>query len=168
MSEKRNSALQRLSKIPTAMVGLFIILSICVVALLSALGIELTPFAYDQTTTSYLAGPSFEHPMGTDELGRDLLARVIYGARLSISIGLTTALTAFLIGSVYGAIAGFAGSKIDGLMMRGVDIAYSLPDLLVMILVACFWGAVLRVFSSLLDWSAGWARPAWYGPNFCN
>ncbi|HNM52029.1 MAG TPA: ABC transporter permease, partial [Candidatus Obscuribacter sp.] len=140
MSEKRNSALQRLSKIPTAMVGLFIILSICVVALLSALGIELTPFAYDQTTTSYLAGPSFEHPMGTDELGRDLLARVIYGARLSISIGLTTALTAFLIGSVYGAIAGFAGSKIDGLMMRGVDIAYSLPDLLVMILVGVLLG----------------------------
>lgn len=140
MTEKRNSALQRLSKIPTAMAGLLIILSICVVALLSGLGVELTPFAYDQTTTSYLAGPSFEHPMGTDELGRDLLARVIYGARLSISIGLTTALTAFLIGSVYGSIAGFAGSKIDGLMMRGVDIAYSLPDLLVMILVGVLLG----------------------------
>ncbi|NJL72995.1 MAG: hypothetical protein HC888_16325 [Candidatus Competibacteraceae bacterium] len=64
MTEKRNSALQRLSKIPTAMAGLLIILSICVVALLSGLGVELTPFAYDQTTTSYLAGPSFEHPIG--------------------------------------------------------------------------------------------------------
>ena len=140
MSNKRNSALHRLSKIPTAMAGLLIILSICAVALLSGLGVELTPFAYDQTTVNYLAGPSFEHPMGTDELGRDLLARVIYGARLSISIGLTTALTAFLIGSVYGAVAGFAGSKVDSLMMRGVDIAYSLPDLLVMILVGVLLG----------------------------
>ncbi len=78
--------------------------------------------------------------MGTDELGRDLLARVIYGSRLSISIGLVTAGIAFLIGTIYGSIAGYFGGKIDNLLMRGVDIAYSLPDLLVMILVGVLVG----------------------------
>lgn len=134
------TAFKRLMQIPTAVVGLIIIFIMCVVALLSAFGVEMTQFAFDQTSSDYLAGPSSLHPMGTDELGRDLLARIIYGARLSISIGLTTALTAFVIGSVYGAISGFTSSKIDSLMMRGVDIAYSLPDLLVMILVGVIVG----------------------------
>ena len=97
MSDVKLSALKRLLQIPTAVVGLTIILAMVLVALLSALGVEPTPFAFDQTSSDYLAGPSGLHPMGTDELGRDLLARVIYGARLSISIGLTTALTAFVI-----------------------------------------------------------------------
>lgn len=140
MTSANRSPWQRLFKIPTAVLGLAVIASICLVALLSACGVELTPFAYDQTTADYLAAPSWLHPMGTDELGRDLLSRIIYGARLSIAIGLTTALTAFLIGSVYGAIAGFSSPKIDALMMRGVDIAYSLPDLLVMILIGVVMG----------------------------
>ncbi len=131
---------ERLLKIPTAVVGMVIIGLICVVALLSAFNVPLCPFAYDQTSNIYLAGPSQLHPMGTDELGRDVLARVIYGARLSISIGLTTALTAFVIGTVYGAVSGYFGGKLDSLLMRGVDIAYSLPDLLVMILVGVLVG----------------------------
>ncbi|MBN8659222.1 MAG: ABC transporter permease [Candidatus Melainabacteria bacterium] len=140
MTAANRSPWQRLLKIPTAVLGLAVIAAICLVALLSAFGVELTPFAYDQTSSDYLAAPSWLHPMGTDELGRDLLARIIYGARLSIAIGLTTALTAFLIGSVYGAIAGFSSPKVDALMMRGVDIAYSLPDLLVMILIGVVMG----------------------------
>lgn len=78
--------------------------------------------------------------MGTDELGRDVLARVIYGSRLSITIGIVTALTGFLIGTVYGAIAGYGGGKLDSVMMRIVDIAYALPDLLVMILIGVVSG----------------------------
>lgn len=78
--------------------------------------------------------------MGTDELGRDLLTRVIYGSRLSISIGALTALSAFVFGTVYGATAGYVGGKIDQIMMRGIDVAYSLPDLLMMILVGVLVG----------------------------
>ncbi len=98
------------------------------------------PYSFDQTTAQLLAPPSAAHLMGTDELGRDMLSRIYYGSQLSISIGLTTALVAFVIGTIYGSIAGFCGGKVDNIMMRGVDVAYSLPDLLVMILVGVIVG----------------------------
>lgn len=134
----------RIRQIPTAMVALSIIGIICVVALsssvLESMHMTLTPYSFDQTGAAYLAGPSANHPMGTDELGRDLLARIIFGSRLSISIGLTTALIAFAIGTLYGALAGYLGGKVDAWMMRGIDIAYALPDLLVMILIGLLVG----------------------------
>ena len=134
----------RLKQIPTAVLALCIIAFICVIALasgvLETMHMTLTPYSFDQTSDSYLAGPSMQHPMGTDELGRDLLSRIIFGSRLSISIGLTTALIAFVIGTLYGALAGYVGGKVDSLMMRGIDIAYSLPDLLVMILIGLMVG----------------------------
>jgi oligopeptide transport system permease protein len=125
------------------------------VALLSGLGVPLTPFAYDQTSADLLCAPSMVHPMGTDELGRDLLSRVVYGSRLSISIGLTIALVAFVIGTIYGSISGFFGGKVDNVMMRGVDIAYSMPDLLVMILVGVLIGrgtSGILIALSLVSW----------------
>ena len=104
------------------------------------LGAPLSAYSFDQTTAQLLAPPSAAHLMGTDELGRDMLSRIYYGSQLSISIGLTTALVAFVIGTIYGSIAGFCGGKVDNIMMRGVDVAYSLPDLLVMILVGVIVG----------------------------
>jgi len=133
-------AWRRLRRIPTAWAALWVIASLFAVAFLSWAGIPLTPYSYDQTSAAILSSPTWAHLMGTDELGRDLLTRVIYGSRLSISIGLTTALVAFVIGTIYGASAGFCGGKMDSLLMRGVDIAYSLPDLLVMILVGVLIG----------------------------
>jgi len=134
----------RIKQIPTALVALTIIGFMCVVALASGLldsmHMTLTPYSFDQTTGAYLSGPSLDHPMGTDELGRDLLARIIFGSKLSISIGLTTALIAFVIGTLYGALAGYMGGKVDALLMRGIDIAYALPDLLVMILIGLMVG----------------------------
>jgi oligopeptide transport system permease protein len=132
--------LGRLKRMPAAFVALTFVVLICTVALLSWVGLPLSPYFYDQTSTDILVSPSWAHPMGTDELGRDLLSRVIYGSRLSISIGFTTALVAFVIGTIYGAIAGFFGGKVDNIMMRGVDIAYALPDLLVMILIGVIAG----------------------------
>jgi oligopeptide transport system permease protein len=113
----------------------WIIAFLVAVSLASWLGIPLTPYSYDQTSSQILFAPSSEHLMGTDELGRDLLARIIYGARLSMAIGVSIAGIAFVIGTTYGSIAGFYGGKVDTILMRGVDIAYALPDLLVMILI---------------------------------
>ncbi|MBX9880224.1 MAG: ABC transporter permease [Candidatus Obscuribacterales bacterium] len=134
------TAWRRLKKIPTAVVAWVIISLMLALAIASLLGVPLTPYSFDQTSTTLLADPSWQHLMGTDELGRDVLTRVIYGSRLSISIGITTALVALVIGTVYGATAGYCEGKVDSFLMRGVDIAYSLPDLLVMILVGVLVG----------------------------
>lgn len=130
----------RLRRTPIAFASLCFIGATCLMALLSVLGVPFGSYTYDQTSADILTRPCAVHPMGTDELGRDLLSRVIYGSRLSISIGFTTALVAFCIGTVYGAISGFFGGKTDELMMRGVDIAYALPDLLMMILIGMIFG----------------------------
>lgn len=130
----------RLLKIKSARVALALVGLLCLIALLSGLGVPFSSYSYDQTSDAILNGPSLLHPMGTDELGRDLLARVIYGSRLSLSIGFLTALLAFVIGTIYGALAGFGGERLDLILMRGVDIMYALPDLLVMILVGVFVG----------------------------
>ncbi|HEY9679050.1 MAG TPA: ABC transporter permease [Drouetiella sp.] len=130
----------RLRMIKTAYGAFWVIAAICLVASLSASQFPLTHYQYYQTSEDLLLGPCASHWMGTDELGRDLLARIIYGSQLSISIGITTAFIAFFIGTIYGAIAGYCGGKIDNLLMRGVDIAYALPDLLVMILIGVLIG----------------------------
>jgi oligopeptide transport system permease protein len=79
--------------------------------------------------------PSAAHWFGTDHLGRDILARVLYGGRISIAVGLITTLVSVSIGVCWGAIAGYAGGKVDALMMRIVDILYALPFLIIVILL---------------------------------
>src|SRR5258705_3813973 len=78
--------------------------------------------------------------MGTDGLGRDLLTRVLYGARVSITVGFGTALIALIIGTTYGLIAGFKGGNWDHVMMRIVDLFYGLPDMLIFILLSLLFG----------------------------
>ena len=102
-----------------------------------------------------LEAPSWAHWMGTDGLGRDLLTRVLYGARVSITVGLGTALIALVIGTLYGLIAGFKGGNWDHLMMRIVDIFYGLPDMLIFILLSLFFGrniGGLLIALGLVSW----------------
>ena len=80
--------------------------------------------------------PNWEHPFGTDRFGRDLLVRNMYGARISLSIGIVAAFLTLVIGSLYGSISGFIGGRTDNIMMRFIDIIYSLPDLLIVILLS--------------------------------
>src|SRR5688572_3641442 len=87
-----------------------------------------------------LEGPSWSHPMGTDALGRDLLTRVLYGARVSMTVGIGTALIALVIGTTYGLVSGFKGGNLDNFMMRIVDIFYGLPDMLIFILLSLLFG----------------------------
>ncbi len=148
-------AWSRLRRMPAAWTCLWIILALAAVAVLSWLNVPLSPYHFDQTSSAILQGPSVAHWMGTDELGRDLLARIIFGARLSITIGVVTAAIAFVIGTVYGSIAGYYGGKIDSVLMRGVDVAYSLPDLLIMILIGVLAGrgtSGILVSLGLVSW----------------
>ena len=79
--------------------------------------------------------PSLQHPMGTDEAGRDLLARVLQGGRISLMVGVISTIVSLLVGVSYGAIAGYLGGKIDNLMMRIVDVIYSIPYILIVIVL---------------------------------
>lgn len=87
-----------------------------------------------------LENPSLNHWMGTDGLGRDLFTRVLYGARVSLAVGIGTTLLALVIGTIVGLISGYARPLLDNLLMRIVDIFYGLPDLLVFILLSLILG----------------------------
>jgi len=84
--------------------------------------------------------PSSAHWLGTDDLGRDLFSRILFGGRISIMVGLVATFVALVIGVTYGAIAGFVGGKTDALMMRIVDILYALPFTIFVILLMVFFG----------------------------
>jgi len=121
-----------------AMAGLVMLVLIVVGALLGPL---LSP--YDTTTQDVLRRyepPTLEHPMGTDELGRDVMTRVLAGGRLSLGVGLAATLIAVVIGVTVGALAGFWRGWIDNALMRLVDLALSLPDLFLLILASALLG----------------------------
>jgi oligopeptide transport system permease protein len=99
--------------------------------------------------------PSLAHLMGTDGLGRDLLTRVLFGARVSMAVGIGTALIALVIGTTYGLVSGFTGGNLDQFMMRLVDIFYGLPDMLIFILLSLLFGrniGGLLVALGLVSW----------------
>ena len=121
-----------------ALIGLvfltFMILCVILIPMLS-------PYTYEmQDLTNKNQMPSLEHPFGTDKLGRDILVRVMYGGRISLAIGFAAAAINLCIGIVYGGIAGYFGGKVDNLMMRFIDIIYSVPDLLYIILILMVFG----------------------------
>jgi len=94
--------------------------------------------------------PTFAHWFGTDFLGRDLLTRVLFGGQVSILVGLLAAVVAASVGTLYGAISGYAGGRIDALMMRVVDVIYALPYMfLVVVLVTVFGKSMLLLFIAL-------------------
>lgn len=132
----------RLRKDKLAVFGMIFLAFITLSAII---GPYLSP--YDYETADFLAinqPPSRAHWFGTDALGRDLLVRVLYGARISLSIGFVAAFVNMIIGVLYGGIAGFAGGRVDNIMMRFVDILIALPSLLYIILLMMFMGSNMR------------------------
>ncbi len=101
------------------------------------LGILAKPFGYSAGELRRIAAGEkvFPHIFGTDTLGRDILARVMAGTRLSMTIGVCAALLVLVIGALYGSIAGYAGGRVDAVMMRIVDLIYSVPEILVVLLL---------------------------------
>ena len=84
--------------------------------------------------------PSLQHPMGTDEAGRDLLARVLQGGRISLMVGVISTLVSLIVGVSYGAVAGYLGGRVDDVMMRIVDIIYAIPYILIVIVLLSVFG----------------------------
>ena len=122
-----------------------------IIFLVSLLAPWVAPYSYqEQDTLNILAFPGVEHFLGTDRLGRDLLSRMIYGARVSLFVGVFSTLIALVIGTVYGTVSAYVGGKTDNLMMRVVDVVFALPDLLMIILITVLMGrGVVGVFIAL-------------------
>lgn len=136
----------RFKKNKLALMGLIFILVMVVCAIIVPI---ISPYTYDgQDLLNRNAGCSLNHPFGTDKFGRDILVRVMYGARISLSIGFAAAALNLVIGVVYGGICGYIGGKLDMILMRIVDILYSVPTLLYVILIMLVFGS--NMFSVLL------------------
>lgn len=114
----------------------------------------LCPDPNAQNLTNKFAGPSIDHWLGTDHLGRDLLSRVLYGGQVSLLVGLVATAVALTIGILYGSLSGYAGPRVDDLMMRIVDTLYAIPFLVLVILLKV-------VISGLMDDVSGHLVNAW-------
>jgi len=131
-------AFHRLSKNRLSGAGSIVIGLMVTLALLTP---WIAPYAYDaQNLDLGAAGPSAQHWLGTDILGRDLLTRILYGGRISLLVGFAATAVSITIGVLYGAIAGFVGGKTDSIMMRIVDIMYALPFAIFVIILMVYFG----------------------------
>jgi len=134
-------AMRRFRKNKVALACAWLIIGILLFAWIGPL---LMPYSYDQTIRGHerlppMLSPYF-HPFGTDQLGRDLMVRVMIGTRISLAIGIVSSVIILLIGTTYGAISGYIGGRTDNIMMRIAEVLHSLPDVLVVILL----GIVLK------------------------
>ncbi len=161
--------MRKLSKNPLSMASLVVLLVIIVVIFVAPLicpysyedmvtvdgkrdktAKNLAPFTYSELEQKQIDNGEklFPHIFGTDALGRDYFIRVVYGTRVSLAVGLFASLIVLVIGLVYGSVSGYCGGKVDLIMMRIVDIIYSLPDMLIVILLSVVLHSVLSAAPS--------------------
>lgn len=135
-------ALLRIMKSKTSFIGLCIIMVLIITALLAPLIATHSPT--DQSIIDRYQAPSSEHYLGTDELGRDIFSRIVYGTRISIQIGIIAVGISMIIGVLLGAIAGYFGKWIDQVIMRLIDILMAFPSILLAIALVAVLGPSLR------------------------
>lgn len=131
---------RRLKKNKTSVLGLLIIGFIIVLSILSGFIYDYDKDIINQNISERLQSPSIEHPFGTDELGRDILARIVYGSRTSLSIGFITVAIALFVGGILGAISGFYGGYVDNGIMRVMDVFLAIPGTLFAITIVAALG----------------------------
>jgi len=159
-----SDAWHRLAKNKLAIAGLWIVGVLSLICFLGPLSrymptairpVGLSYSYSDQNLDSRVTPPNARHWLGTDQLGRDLLSRILFGGRVSLMVGLCATAVSLTIGVLYGAIAGYLGGKLDTVMMRIVDILYSLPLALFVILLMVFVGrSIVLIFVAIgaVEW----------------
>ena len=142
-AEKKRSQLlevwRRLKKSKVAIVGLVILIFLIFIAVFADLLVDYN-VAIKQDLVHKLQGPSAEHWLGTDSFGRDILARIIHGSRISLSIGFIAVIISLIVGGAIGSIAGYYGGKLDMIVMRFIDVLMSIPSMLMCICVVTVLG----------------------------
>ena len=132
--------LRSLRRNPLGIAGLIIILLVTLLAIFAPL---LSPYGPTEQVSRRLLEPSSDYLLGTDEFGRDIFSRVIYGSRISLYVGLISVSLALIGGGVVGLIAGYAGGRIDTFLMRFVDVLFAIPSLVLAIVIAGLLGPSL-------------------------
>lgn len=144
-------AWRRLKQNKVAMVSLGFILFVILFAFLGPLFMK---SSYDTQLRGYEnLPPSIYFPFGTDKLGRDLLVRTMYGTRVSLIVGIFASIIVLVIGTIYGSISGYLGGRVDSIMMRILDLIYSIPDVLVVILIS------ISIDAPIKDWANSTTSP---------
>ncbi len=139
----REIAWRRFKRHKMALAGLVVLALLVLVSILAPL---LTPYSYSKFDLAQaLQGPSLTHYFGTDNIGRDVFTRVLYGGRISLSVGISVALASTIIGTLIGALAGYYGRWLDQILMRVTDLFLSIPFLVILII------AVNLLAGSILD-----------------
>jgi peptide/nickel transport system permease protein len=129
-----------------AVASLYLIALFYLVAILAPVIAPFDPAAIDDVVGSRYLGPSLTHLFGTDQYGRDLFSRAVYGARISLSVGLLAMIIAKTVGTTYGAIAAYVGGRVDGVMMRFLDVFMAFPTFyLMLMLVGVFEGGLTLI-----------------------
>ncbi len=141
-------AVRRVLRNRLAVIGGIVVVMLCLLAIFADV---LAPYAYTKTNFGRLNDPpSRDYPLGTDQLGRDMLSRMIYGARVSMLVGLGAQVIIVLIGVPLGAVSGYLGGRVDLYLMRFVDVMYAFPNLLFVILVMSMLGAgLMNIFIAI-------------------
>jgi len=150
------AALGTLARDRSAMAGLVILAALALVALAAPYVAPYDPRAQPDIVALKYLPPTLAHPLGTDQFSRDVLSRIIFGSRVSLSVAFLSVIVAATVGTGYGAIAGYVGGKLDGLMMRIVDALLSIPRVLLLIAIATLWNGFALTGLVLLLGLTGW------------
>jgi oligopeptide transport system permease protein len=133
-------AWRRLKRNRASVVSLWVIIGMSLCAVLAP---WIAPFSFEeQDMQRLLLSPDAKNWLGTDSLGRDLLSRLMYGARISMTVGILTAVVSLFVGGIYGAISGWVGGWVDSVMMRAIDVLNAIPALTLMVLVMVVFNEV--------------------------
>jgi peptide/nickel transport system permease protein len=151
----RSMVWQQYKQHKVAMVATVVMLILTAAVFLAPL---IAPYEFDAIDLKHVKEPpSKEHWMGTDDLGRDLFTRILYGGRISLSIGIFSALVATVFGSLMGAVSGYYGGTVDNSLMRFTDIVYSIPSLPLLIVLTSYTNAAVPamvLIIGFLSWMA--------------